>query len=218
MREQIIQRLIVAEQLMGVKLTEDAITALAAILEQHGEGAIAAIDAVMRKEDRLNLRTVEKYLPGRHPDADVAWAHVPKDESGCAYVTTAMMHAYGAAEPLIEAGDMIAARMAFKASYNDFTSHNEPDWFFTGGYGAGIETQRALKKTAIDTARRNGWLTNEKADQFMKRLPTGNGLSDTAKESLRIAEASKSIPQPERAEKIRESIEAMKAKVLTRKS
>jgi hypothetical protein len=59
-------------------------------------------------------------LPRRDlwPTADEAWAMCPKDESESASMFDEMAQAFGIAEDLINAGDMIAARRAFIDHYN----------------------------------------------------------------------------------------------------
>ena len=49
--------------------------------------------------------------------AEEAWAALPKDEAGSVVWSDEMACAFGVALPLIELGDMIAARMAFLERY-----------------------------------------------------------------------------------------------------
>ncbi len=57
-----------------------------------------------------------KVMDGR-PGAEEAWAMLPVDESQSASWTEEMSQAWGVALPLIQDGDRVAARMAFKESY-----------------------------------------------------------------------------------------------------
>ena len=58
-----------------------------------------------------------KEQDGR-PSADVAWSMIPRNESVSAVLSQDMLTAMAAAQPLLDEGDQVAARMAFKESYN----------------------------------------------------------------------------------------------------
>lgn len=67
-------------------------------------------------------------------DADEAWAMCPKDESASAAMCNEMSQALVVASDLIGDGDMVAARMAFKAAYNRLVGNAKadgkaPKWF-----------------------------------------------------------------------------------------
>lgn len=51
------------------------------------------------------------------PSADEAWALCPMNEATTAVLTDEIMQALTVAQPLIEAGDKVAARMAFRGAY-----------------------------------------------------------------------------------------------------
>lgn len=57
-------------------------------------------------------------VAGNWLGADEAWALMPKSESDSAMLTNEIAQAIAAASPLLEAGDRIAARMAFRDAYN----------------------------------------------------------------------------------------------------
>lgn len=57
-------------------------------------------------------------LDGNWLGADEAWALMPKSESDSAMLTNEMAQAMAAAAPLLEMGDRVAARMAFRDTYN----------------------------------------------------------------------------------------------------
>lgn len=56
-------------------------------------------------------------LDGNWMGADEAWALMPKSESDSAMLTDEIAQAMAAATPLLERGDHVAARMAFKDAY-----------------------------------------------------------------------------------------------------
>lgn len=80
------------------------------------------------------IEFIEKILPDGRPGADEAWAMIPRDEYVSAVMSDEMLEAYGIAKPLLDEGDQVAARMAFKDSYNRISARNKmagiaPKWF-----------------------------------------------------------------------------------------
>ncbi len=64
------------------------------------------------------LAQVEALSSDGRPGVEEAWAMVPQSEAETVVWTKEMAEAYGVAAPLINAGDRIAARMAFKEAYS----------------------------------------------------------------------------------------------------
>lgn len=60
-------------------------------------------------------------MDGNWLGADEAWALMPKSEHDSAMLTDEIAQAMAAAAPLLEVGDRIAARMAFRDTYNRLT-------------------------------------------------------------------------------------------------
>jgi hypothetical protein len=60
---------------------------------------------------------VDKLKPDGRPGADEAWSMIPRDEYASAVLNEEMMAALGIAQPLLNEGDQVAARMAFKEAY-----------------------------------------------------------------------------------------------------
>lgn len=80
------------------------------------------------------LGILDRLLPDGRPGADEAWAMIPKDEQSSAVMTEEMAEALGIARPLLDEGDKIAARMAFKEAYARIVGANKtagikPKWF-----------------------------------------------------------------------------------------
>lgn len=80
------------------------------------------------------LGILDRLLPDGRPGADEAWAMIPKDEQSSAVMTEEMAEALGIAQPLLNDGDKIAARMAFKEAYARIVGANKtagikPKWF-----------------------------------------------------------------------------------------
>jgi hypothetical protein len=64
------------------------------------------------------VKGCEAQIEGQWLGADEAWALMPKSESDSAMLTDEIAQAMAAASTLIEGGDKVAARMAFKDAYN----------------------------------------------------------------------------------------------------
>lgn len=132
------------------------------------------------------------------PDAEEAWAMCPKDEYTSAAITEEAAQALGVAQDLINDGDMIAARMAFKSAYNRLVDEarregKKPHWFVTlghdkdGRYAAEVKAvemqnkllpsdqQRALPKPPVEEG-----MT---VDQLLLSAPEGT-VSEEGKKQL----------------------------------
>jgi len=80
--------------------------AFSAYKDENGE--FAPVPAGIAKRCRT--------MDGR-PGVEEAWAMIPRDHGGSVVWSNEMAAAWGVAEPLINDGDHIAARMAFKEAY-----------------------------------------------------------------------------------------------------
>ncbi len=88
-------------------------------------------------------------IAGNWLGADEAWAMMPKSEADSSLMTNEIAQAMAAATPLLEAGDRIAARMAFRDAYNRLTEQakiegRQPVYFASFG----TETQGRLQMLA----------------------------------------------------------------------
>jgi len=68
---------------------------------------------------------INSMRPDGRPGADEAWAMIPMDEYASAVMTQEMAEALHIAQPLLDAGDKIAARMAFKEAYSRIVESNK---------------------------------------------------------------------------------------------
>lgn len=130
----LLQALAVTVALIGSEMSEATARALVSELSAYPEPAVLAALARCKLECkyRLSLADVIERMVDGHPGAEEAWEIVPKSERDTAVVTQEIM----AAIPfdLIDAGDMTAARMAFRESYNRNVAQaraerRKPVWF-----------------------------------------------------------------------------------------
>lgn len=116
-----------------------------------------------------------KILPDWHLAADEAWAMIPRDEATSAVMTEEMAEAMGIAQPLLDEGDQVAARMAFKAAYERITDANKragvkPKWFPSLGH------DKSGREAVLQQAVRLGRLTAPHVAGLLPPSATGRGL------------------------------------------
>lgn len=102
------------------------------------------------------IQQIDKIRPDGRPGADEAWAMIPMDEYASAVMTQEMADALHIAQPLLDAGDKIAARMSFKEAYNRIVDANKrngvkPSWF--PSLGRDKEGREAMLAEAVRLGR-----------------------------------------------------------------
>lgn len=136
----LLEAIAVTAELMGREISPGAAAVMAKDLSAYppevviqalvnlrrAPGARFALDAVIVQIERLQ--------PDGRPGADEAWAMIPRDEDASVVMTDEMAEAYGIALPLLEEGDQVAARMAFKDAYTRIVEQHKladvkPKWF-----------------------------------------------------------------------------------------
>lgn len=169
----LVMMLATTAELMGSELSGVALAYMAKDFQQHD---LALMDQALRNV-RLNQskfnqaaiqREIDNLSPDGRPGADEAWALYPHDETASAVISNEIADAMAIAQPLIEEGDMIAARMAFKDAYNRIVTKNKqggiaPQWFPSLGHDA------EGRKHALDHAVERGRL---RADHAAALLPS----------------------------------------------
>lgn len=169
MKNIILKALVVAAEVTGSKLSEAAFAVMTKKLEKYPQGrALAAIDKAMETvEFKLTLASIVKHIG---IGADQAWAHVPKTETEGAYLNQRMMKSLGVAQPLIDNGDMIAARRAFIEEYN--AVGEDGDWWYsepTGPIGHDDRVDRQAHAADLVIAR--DWASGTQSDAARLGLP-----------------------------------------------
>ncbi|KAF0844346.1 hypothetical protein FNL37_1790 [Methylovorus glucosotrophus] len=152
----LVQMLAATAELMGYELSGVALAYMAKDFQQYDIGLMEnALRNVRLNQPRFNQagiqREIDNLSPDGRPGADEAWAMYPHDENASAVLNSEIADAMGIAHPLIEEGDMIAARMAFKDAYNRIVSQNKlkgiaPQWFPSLGH------EPEGRKQALDDA------------------------------------------------------------------
>jgi hypothetical protein len=165
----IIQELAVTAELCGTEMSAAAAQVMCAELEGYPEDSVLGALCRLRREHqgRLTLASIISRLDDGRPGAEEAWALFPKNEMESSPMTLEMQEAIAVASPLLEAGDSIAARMAFKETYERTVSKARADrvpvrWIVSLGF------DKQGREPAISDAVRKQRIT---IDHAIKLLP-----------------------------------------------
>lgn len=150
-RKQLAQAIAITAELTGTQLSEQALKAMIVGLEaysfQHVTAALKRCQFEL-SAGRFCFPEILKRIPGGHLSSDEAWAIFPKDEYTTAVVTAEMREAMLTAYPLLNDGDKIGARMAFKQAYERLVSEacgKQPVWEITLGFDKAGRYDAVLK-------------------------------------------------------------------------
>jgi hypothetical protein len=137
--QQLIEALAATAEIMQAEVSPVALVVMAEDLQAYDQRLVMQAISRFRKESSkfsLNgiIQQIEKINPNRRISADEAWAIYPHDEATSAVITNEMAEAMQVAYPLLQEGDKVGARMAFKNAYERITENNksngiEPKWF-----------------------------------------------------------------------------------------
>jgi hypothetical protein len=143
------------------------------------------------------IEAIAQNQPDSRPGAEEAWAIYPHDEHSSAVISEEMAEAMHIARPLLEEGDRIGARMAFKEAYTRIVAVNKSNgvavhWFPSLG------TDKEGREEAMRDAVAKGRITQTHAESLLPapksvlenmlpelRLLTDNGLTEEQREKAR---------------------------------
>jgi len=117
--KEMIQALAVTAELMGNEMTPAAARMMCDDLGAYPDNlVIDALQRVRREvKGRLSISDIIQRIDDGRVGVEEAWAMMPITEDQSVVWTEEMSAAFFVALPIIEQGDMIAARMAFKEVY-----------------------------------------------------------------------------------------------------
>lgn len=138
--QKLLENLAATAELMGQQISPPALAVMAKDLSVYPQNVVIEALGLLRRESKFKMtlaaviEKVELLQPDGRPGADEAWAMIPKDEQSSVVMTEEMAEALGIARPLLDEGDKIAARMAFKEAYARIVGANKtagikPKWF-----------------------------------------------------------------------------------------
>lgn len=153
------QAVLVTWELLGQPLSDAAVNALLDDLEHYPEhDVLKALDRCRKELRKITLTDVIERLPDQHPGVEEAWNIVApwvtgRDEDRTFFWTMEMRLAAGAAGNL--SNDPVAARMAFKETYNELirearANNTPPNWNMSQGFN------RQLVAEAVTEAVKSG--------------------------------------------------------------
>lgn len=168
----------ITAEITGASLTAAAIAVMTKdLLDAHGEESVLRALARCRRElsRPLTSGAVFERLAeddGR-PGADEAWALAlsAADDAETVVWNQEIQQALAAARPILDAGDKVGARMAFRDAYERIVRENResrlvPEWSVSLGW------DKARRKEAVEMAGRKGLLSSS---QVAALLPAPSG-------------------------------------------
>lgn len=168
--EQIMQAVMVTAELTGANLSAAAQAMMVKDLADFPEDRILkAFDRFRREgKGRLNLPGIIALIEDEdgRPSADEAWAMCPRSEGDSVFWTTEIQTALGIARPVLESGDKIGARMAFRDAYERLVrearaQNRRPDWSLSIGW------DKAGREEAVSKAVARGLISQQAAQQYL---------------------------------------------------
>jgi hypothetical protein len=115
------------------------------------------------------IALIDKMHPDGRVGVEEAWAMIPRDEYRTVVMSQEMAEALKFAQPLLNEGDQIAARMAFKEAYTHLVDENRRlgvavKWF------ASLGQDPLQRDSAIKEAVRLGRLGSDHANRLLPSL------------------------------------------------
>jgi hypothetical protein len=144
--KQILEAIAVTAELMGTTVSPIAAAAMAQrMMAKHPKALVLQALNNLSEDSRGRftlgavLEKLEAIDPNKRIGAEEAWAMIPKNEADSAVLTNEMLEAMGAALGLLDEGDKVGARMAFKEAYGRITDAaksdgKQPQWFPSLGH------------------------------------------------------------------------------------
>jgi len=154
------------------------------------------------------VEAIEANEPDGRIGAEEAWAMYPHDEASSAVITNEMAEAMQIAQLLLNDGDRIGARMAFKEAYLRIVSQNKasgltPKWFASLGHS------KEGREIALKDAVKNGRLTQDHATSLLPS-PIPNSVVNAIQE-VKFLTANDTQFTDEDKEKARRKMAGIKA-------
>jgi hypothetical protein len=116
---ELIQAVAATAELCGTTMSQPAAELLLADLSAFDERAVLVALSKCRREvkGRLTVAEILARIDDGRPGVEEAWAMLPRDEDSTTVWTSEMAEAWGLVREMIAEGEVVAARMAFKETY-----------------------------------------------------------------------------------------------------
>lgn len=194
------EALAVTIEACGAELSEAAVRIMLSDLADYPEDAVLQALKRTRREHkgRLSLAAIVERIDDGRPGVEVAWAMVPRSESTTAVLTDEMLAALAAAQPLLNDGDEIAARMAFKEAYTAAVERARADRV-TVRWQASIGWDAAGRVQPLADAVKHGRIPLAHAETFVQGEHLTDLLAIAGVQNHPALAAPKAIPPRVRA-------------------
>lgn len=172
----LIKAVAVTAELCGRVFSPEAAAVFVSDLSPYPEPAVIASLARCRKEVRgvLTIADVVSRIDDGRPGVEEAFAMLPKTERDSCVWTAEMSQAFGTCVDLLDAGETVAARMAFKETYtrlvNQARDKGEPVCWYPS-LGHDLRGREAVLADAVTKGR----LSLEHAQELAPSLPAPSG-------------------------------------------
>jgi hypothetical protein len=184
----LLEAIAVTAELCGRVFTAPAAKMFAHDLSRFPEEQVLAALTRCRREVRgvLTVQDVVSRIDDGRPGPDEAWALMPRDETQTIVWTDEMASAWGVALPLLDVGDNVGARLAFREAYARAVTlardaGRAPHWQVSYG------TDPHGRLLALLEAADRGRITREQAHRFAPHeLPTPEGLRLLEKTGVKV--------------------------------
>jgi hypothetical protein len=168
---EILQAVAVTAELCGRTFNEGVARVFVDDLSGFEEQAILKALTRCRREVRgvLTVQDVISRIDDGRPGVEEAWAMMPADEAQSVVWTDEMAEAFGIARGLLDDGDKVAARMAFKEAYTRLIgaardSKRKVNWTPSLGY------DKHGREAVLTEAVAKGRLSYDHAQQMVPQL------------------------------------------------
>jgi len=188
------QMLTVVAEVMQNSITPSAILLMTDDLMNFELPVIEkALHRVRRECRQLIPQEIFSRIDDGRPNVEEAWAMLPRDESQTVIWTEEMAEAYGVCSALLEEGDKVAARMAFKEKYAALLAQAKAE-FKPAKWSATLGTDKTAREDALELAVETGKLSAEHARQLLPDLsyritPNGRKLLNGVSQAVALLES-----------------------------
>ena len=194
----LLETLAVAAELTQTALSSAAIVVMANNLATYPEAKVlAALERCLcelRGRGSLTIAEIIARIDDGRPGPEEAWARIPRNEDDTVYMTDEMAEAFGVAKPLLDLGDQVAARMAFKECYiRALTAARAARKPVHGWMSLGRDPHAREIATADAVAR--GLIAPDAAARLTPPTPDAGGASEADARTY-IAEEARRLVQP----------------------
>lgn len=211
----VLEAVAVTAELCGRTFSPAAAAVFVGDLDRFPEELILKALGRCRREVRgvLTVFDVISRIDDGRPGAEEAWAMLPRDESVTALWTDEMRAAWGIALPLLESGEDIPARMAFKEAYLREVSQARDSGVPTR-WSVSLGHDRDGRAEVINAAVEKGLISSEHAKHLLPSPKQASplGILIATGNPLPLLEAT----APPNKENALKHIEAMKAALIGR--